>query len=145
MDGTGTKGPGVTRRAALRGVFAVGAVGGTAAAWLPIVGDDTPDDPKPVAQGPAAERFSETYRGRRIRGSAGPSPRTGPRDGMTTAATGMPEVTVDDVPLHVMRRADGTYLSEITHYESFPTLREAARAAVDELGSVRLSATHHTI
>ncbi|WP_307783780.1 tyrosinase family oxidase copper chaperone [Streptomyces spinoverrucosus] len=59
--------------------------------------------------------FDETYRGRRIRG-------TGSR------------VTVDGRPLHLMRRADGTWLSMVDHYCSYPTPLEAARAAVDELG-----------
>ncbi|MGW1538929.1 tyrosinase family oxidase copper chaperone [Streptomyces sp. NPDC002309] len=59
--------------------------------------------------------FDETYRGRRIRGSGD-------------------QVTVDGRPLHLMRRADGTWLSVIDHYCSYPTPREAARAAVDELG-----------
>lgn len=45
-----------------------------------------------------------------------------------------------------MRRADGSYLSTVTHYESFPTLLETARAAVDELGTAQLSAVSpHTI
>jgi hypothetical protein len=34
-----------------------------------------------------------------------------------------------------MRRADGTWLSMVDHYCSYPTPLEAARAAVDELGS----------
>ncbi|MFJ4472313.1 tyrosinase family oxidase copper chaperone [Streptomyces sp. NPDC089424] len=62
------------------------------------------------------DTFDETYRGRRIRGSGG-------------------QVTVDGRPLHLMRRADGTWLSMIDHYCSYPTPREAARAAVDELGT----------
>ncbi|MEW2632340.1 tyrosinase family oxidase copper chaperone [Streptomyces sp. NPDC048389] len=51
------------------------------------------------------------------------------------------EVRIDGRPLHVMRRADGTYLSLVNHYESFPTLRDVARAAVDELGDAQLSLT----
>jgi hypothetical protein len=43
-----------------------------------------------------------------------------------------------------MRRADGTYLSLDNHYESFPTLRDVARAAVDELGDAQLSLTPMT-
>jgi hypothetical protein len=38
-----------------------------------------------------------------------------------------------------MRRADGSYLSLVNHYESFPTLLDVARAAVDELGDAQLS------
>ncbi|MFG3657436.1 tyrosinase family oxidase copper chaperone [Streptomyces sp. NPDC047706] len=57
----------------------------------------------------------EMYRGRRIRVSGS-------------------RITVDGRPLHLMRRADGTWLSMIDHYCSYPTPLEAARAAVDELG-----------
>jgi hypothetical protein len=36
-----------------------------------------------------------------------------------------------------MRRADGSWLSMVDHYRSYPTPLEAARAAVDELGPGR--------
>jgi hypothetical protein len=45
-----------------------------------------------------------------------------------------------------MRRADGSYLSSVNHYESFPTPLDVARAAVDDLGGARLSLSgpiHH--
>ena len=38
-----------------------------------------------------------------------------------------------------MRRVDGSYLSNVNHYESFPTLLETARAAVDVIGSAQLA------
>ncbi|GGX64031.1 tyrosinase [Streptomyces minutiscleroticus] len=48
-------------------------------------------------------------------------------------------VTVDGRPLHLMRRADGGYLTMLDHYQSYPTPLAATRAAVDELGaSLRL-------
>src|SRR5690606_35842930 len=52
------------------------------------------------------------------------------------------EVAFDEVyrgrrPLHLMRRADGTYLTMVDHYASYPTPLAAARAAVDELGPGR--------
>ncbi|GGT40799.1 tyrosinase cofactor [Streptomyces chromofuscus] len=71
---------------------------------------------RPTGSGAA---FDETYRGRRIRGSGS-------------------QVTVDGRPLHLMRRADGTWLSMVDHYCSYPTPLEAARAAVDELGPAEL-------
>jgi hypothetical protein len=47
------------------------------------------------------------------------------------------QVTVDGRPLHLMRRADGTWLSMVDHYRSYPTALEATRAAVDELSPGR--------
>ncbi|MEV0224773.1 tyrosinase family oxidase copper chaperone [Streptomyces sp. NPDC050704] len=85
--------------------------------------------------------FDEMYRGRRIRGlrdAAGGVRLTGAD---RAAAAGRWQVTVDDRPLHVMRRADGSYLTMVDHYQSYPTPLAAARAAVDELGtSLRLRA-----
>ncbi|GAB2743367.1 tyrosinase cofactor [Streptomyces bullii] len=74
-------------------------------------------------------RFDETYRGRRITGV-----RCGGRCG--SGGSGTWHVTVDGRPLHLMRRADGSWLSMIDHYESYATPLAAARAAVDELGPV---------
>lgn len=47
-------------------------------------------------------------------------------------------MTVDGVELHVMRNADGTWISVVSHYDPVPTPRAAARAAVDELHGARL-------
>jgi hypothetical protein len=71
--------------------------------------------------------FEEVYRGRHIRGVPVPSP---------GQAAGDVEwhVTVDGRPLHLMRRADGSWLSMVDHYRSYPTPLAATRAAVDELG-----------
>ncbi|WP_344488707.1 tyrosinase family oxidase copper chaperone [Streptomyces enissocaesilis] len=148
----------LTRRVLLRTVFAAGVIAGTAGALAPILARRPGTGTRPPrangpANGPAPapERFTETYRGRHIQGTArGPAPvrRTGGAaahpghagDAMTVAA--LPddvEVRIDGRPLHVMRRADGSYLSVVNHYESFPTLLAAARAAVDELGDAQLS------
>lgn len=91
------------------------------------------------APGAAAEAvFDEVYRGRRIRGF---------RSRTRTASSGAGgdwHVTLDDQPLHLMRRADGSYLSMVDHYGSYPTPREAARAAVDQLRpGERLSGLSH--
>ncbi|GAA2250141.1 tyrosinase cofactor [Streptomyces indiaensis] len=80
--------------------------------------------------GPAGgeERFDETYRGRRIAGvrhDAGRPGESGPSEW---------HVTVDGRPLHLMRRADGSWMSMVDHYQSYATPLAAARAAVDELG-----------
>ncbi|MFD9872458.1 tyrosinase family oxidase copper chaperone [Streptomyces niveus] len=115
----------------MRGGFALGAIGGTAAALLPVLRADPREagPPPTEAAGPPAEPaepiaraelFDEMYGGRHIQG--------------TDAG-----VRIDGRPLHVMRRADGSYLSVVNHYESFPTALATARAAVDDLGGAQLS------
>ncbi|MFE5211806.1 tyrosinase family oxidase copper chaperone [Streptomyces sp. NPDC056600] len=109
--------------------------------------------PSPAGGGPRAHRhhqgapgapaaaeavFDEVYRGRRIRGFRS-------RTRVASSGTGADwHVTLDDQPLHLMRRADGSYLSMVDHYGSYPTPREAARAAVDQLRpGERLSGLSH--
>ncbi|MET8562480.1 tyrosinase family oxidase copper chaperone [Streptomyces flaveolus] len=70
--------------------------------------------------------FEETYRGRRIQGAP---VRVAGRE---TSDSDW-RITVDGSPLHLMRRADGTWLSMVDHYTSYRTPLEATRAAVDEL------------
>ncbi|MEU3630448.1 tyrosinase cofactor [Streptomyces fradiae] len=93
-------------------------------------------DPHGTAAGPGADggparvvgAFAETYRGRRIEGRP------------VAASAGGFEVLVDGRPLHLMRCADGGYLSLVNHYEAYPTALAATRAAVDELGGAVLAA-----
>ncbi|MBT2487420.1 tyrosinase [Streptomyces sp. ISL-96] len=141
------RGDSLTRRILLRGVFAMGVIAGTAGALAPILAKRPGGTAGPV-QERFAERFAETYRGRHIQGTARvtlPARAAGrvraAGDAMTVAAVRDAEVRIDGRPLHVMRRADGSYLSLVNHYESFPTLLDAARAAVDELGDAQLSAS----
>ncbi|MFF8956586.1 tyrosinase family oxidase copper chaperone [Streptomyces sp. NPDC014894] len=131
----------LTRRTALRAVFTAGVVVGTAGALAPLL-LRTSAGPERRAPGPGRdlERFAEMYRGRRIEGGATVMVPAGAGGG-PAAGTPSVEVRIDGRPLHVMRRADGSYLSHLNHYESFPTLRETARAAVDELGTARLATT----
>ncbi|GAA1260936.1 MULTISPECIES: tyrosinase family oxidase copper chaperone [unclassified Streptomyces] len=87
--------------------------------------------------------FEETYRGRHIRGARGQGPmmraHIGQRSGQDSwQRSGHWDVTVDGRPLHLMRRADGSYLSMVDHYQSYPTPLAAARGAVDELGDQML-------
>lgn len=141
--------PSPTRRIVLRAAYTAGVVAGTAGALAPILAADADtaaatDPGSGPRQGPelAPERFAEMYRGREIRGTA-----TGTRAVAAVAAAAEPgaDVRIDGRPLHIMRRADGSYLSAVNHYESFPTLVATARAAVDELGAAQLppASAHH--
>ncbi|MFF5531771.1 tyrosinase family oxidase copper chaperone [Streptomyces cinerochromogenes] len=109
-----------SRREVARGLLASAA----ALALAPVVAAS-----RPVRQAadPGAGSFDETYRGRRIQGMLVPAARR-------KAAGGEWRITVDGRPLHLMRRADGTWLSMVDHYTSYRTPLEATRAAVDEIG-----------
>ncbi|GAA0333288.1 tyrosinase family oxidase copper chaperone [Streptomyces blastmyceticus] len=143
----------VTRRNVLMTAFTAAVVTGTGAALAPVVLADQADDTAAAARngGPdvVTDSFEETYRGRRIQGrtlsTCGARP-AAYRKG-AAAAPDVPgiEISIDGRPLHVMRRADGTYLSLVNHYESFPTPLAVARAAVDRIGTAQLSltTTHH--
>lgn len=136
-----------TRRRVLRAAFtAAVAVTGTTAVLYPIVTAEEPTDerseagrsaagnaPAGPAPDPAAGGFDEIYRGRRIQGVP-----TGTADG--SEADGSPVVIlIDGRLLHVMRRADGTYVSVANHYQPFATPLDTARGAVDVIGTAKLS------
>ncbi|POX48007.1 hypothetical protein C3489_28320 [Streptomyces sp. Ru71] len=107
-----------TRREVLRGLL----VPAIALAFTPAV----TAWPRHAADGDDETAFDETYRGRHIQGVKVADARSLDEVGW--------QVTVDGRPLHLMRRADGTWLSMVDHYRSYPTPLEAARAAVDALG-----------
>ncbi|MEU7606982.1 tyrosinase family oxidase copper chaperone [Streptomyces sp. NPDC041003] len=112
-----------TRRAVLRTAFTAAVLAGTAAALAPVLRARRPR--QTLTPAPLAEE--ETYRGRHL-------------------AVDVAGVRIDGRPLHVMRRADGSYLSGINHFQSYATPMELARAAVDELGTAQLAfaaAPHH--
>lgn len=117
----------VGRRRFLVGGLVAGGVAVAAGAGLLGLGSD--------AQAVALEEFDEVYQGRRIKGWAianGDNPGN--------------EASVDGDPLHVMRNGDGTYTTSVNHYESFGSLRDATRRAVDTLGDLRPEtplAAHH--
>ncbi|MEU9959037.1 tyrosinase family oxidase copper chaperone [Streptomyces sp. NPDC050982] len=152
-----------TRRDVLRGLL----VATVAAALAPLVAASRPSRPSraepPASREPAeseaefetglASGFDEMYRGRRIRGvkdatgAADTANTDGAASGVRRVGAAGPgpggqwRVTVDDRPLHLMRRADGGYLTMVDHYQSYPTPLAAARGAVDELGgTLRLRA-----
>jgi hypothetical protein len=122
--------PEITRRRALgaaAGAAAALAVGGTAAAAARKVS---------TAADPAS--FDEVYRGRRIQGApshgGGHHGRHGGGEGHGSGYA----VRIDGEELHVMRNADGTWISVVNHYETFATPRAVARAAVEELQGAQL-------
>jgi hypothetical protein len=116
---------------------------GAAAAGLAVVGA-APAAPAATAA-PAApagvprrtdpgtpQPFDEVYLGRRIQG--GPSHGGGHHD----HHAGGWAVRIDGRELHVMRNADGTWISVVNHYEPRATPRAIARAAVLELQGASL-------
>ncbi|MFG2308574.1 tyrosinase family oxidase copper chaperone [Streptomyces sp. NPDC048566] len=111
----------VTRRGVTRGLLGSAVV----VALAPVVAASRSSRPAPSED----LSFDEVYRGRHLLGR-----RTG-SDGRVAFTGDAWLVTVDGRPLHLMRRADGGYLSMLDHYAAYPTALEAARAAVDELGA----------
>ncbi|MGW7255732.1 tyrosinase family oxidase copper chaperone [Streptomyces sp. NPDC054834] len=117
---------GGTRRNATLGLLACAA----AAALAPVAAAlRSSRHGSPAGDHPNGTAFDQTYRGRHILGMWVPE--------RGAAEDGRWHVTVDGRPLHLMRRADGTWLSMVDHYCSYRTPLEAARAAVDELGPGR--------
>ncbi|MCQ9179993.1 tyrosinase cofactor [Streptomyces sp. IBSBF 2953] len=119
--------PELSRRRALT---AAAVVAGASFAAAPAARAAEPHhDPHGGSHG-SPESFDEVYRGRRIQGR--PATGSGHHHGGGYA------VYVDGVELHVMRNADGSWISVVSHYDPVPTPRAAARAAVDELQGARL-------
>ncbi|MEV5979776.1 tyrosinase family oxidase copper chaperone [Streptomyces sp. NPDC052114] len=98
-----------------------------------------PEPPEPVTEVPPDDPpFDQMYQGRRIQGEPMAS------RGVDRGVSGEWRVTIDGRLLGLMRRADGTYLSMVDHYQSYATPLAAARGAVDELGPHEvLSGRHH--
>ncbi|MFD5394817.1 tyrosinase family oxidase copper chaperone [Streptomyces sp. NPDC127097] len=86
-----------------------------------------------------AEPFDEVYQGRHIEGWPTDDGGHGGHGGHQTGRAAGPHegmdfvVRIDNDDLHVMRNADGTWISLVNHYETFTTPRALARAAVREL------------
>ncbi|WP_340384550.1 tyrosinase cofactor [Streptomyces sp. SS7] len=115
--------PDLSRRRALT---AAAALAGATALAVPAARASAPahDHDSPAA-------FDEVYKGRRIQGRP-------TSEGGHHHHGGGYSVSVDGVELHVMRNADGTWISVVSHYDPVSTPRAAARAAVDELRGARL-------
>ncbi|MGW6909402.1 apotyrosinase chaperone MelC1 [Streptomyces sp. NPDC054940] len=117
--------PELSRRRALTAAAALATVAGVQSIAAPsasTTGHDDHHSPTP---------FDEVYKGRRIQGR----PASG---GGHQHHGGGYAVFVDEVELHVMRNADGSWISVVSHYDPVPTPRAAARAAVDELQGAAL-------
>ncbi|MFF3457099.1 tyrosinase cofactor [Streptomyces sp. NPDC002730] len=127
--------PELTRRRALGA--AATALAGLAVADLATTVLSHPAAAAPNASDPAP--FDEVYQGRRIQG--GPS-HGGGHHGNGHHGNGHHgagyAVRIDGDELHVMRNADGTWISVVNHYETFATPRAVARAAVVELQGAEL-------
>ncbi|AXE85990.1 tyrosinase family oxidase copper chaperone [Streptomyces sp. Go-475] len=125
VGAAGDGGAAGTRRGVLRGLAAAAA--GAVLAPVAVAAWPEESDGKNTAVRAGDGMFEETYRGRLIRGVPIPSPEQEVGDVDW-------HVTVDGRPLHLMRRADGSWLSMVDHYRSYPTPLAATRAAVDEMG-----------
>ncbi|MCX5195545.1 tyrosinase cofactor [Streptomyces sp. NBC_00249] len=129
----------ITRRRAL-GITAgaVTAIGAAAAVVVVRSSDKSPgapSDAKPEAKAstPAGSlpvaAIDEVYEGRRIQISLGEGGHHSP---------GLPTIKIDGKELHLMRNADGSWLTVVNHYETFPDPISAARAAVRDLQGAAL-------
>ncbi|MCT9142090.1 apotyrosinase chaperone MelC1 [Streptomyces violarus] len=110
--------PELSRRRALTATAVLAGTAGVLPAIAPATAAAGPHD--------SHGTFDEVYKGRRIQGR--PATGTGHHHHGAGYA-----VFVDGVELHVMRNADGSWISVVSHYDPVATPRAAARAAVDEL------------
>ncbi|GKQ35455.1 tyrosinase cofactor [Streptomyces sp. A012304] len=113
----------------LRGLFATAFAAALAPSLVASGSAPSASGSAGKAPGPAGddERFDETYGGHRIVGVRYDAGEDGPSAW---------HVTVEGRQLHLMRRADGSWMSMVDHYQSYATPLAATRAAVDELGPV---------
>ncbi|WP_255948883.1 tyrosinase cofactor [Streptomyces odontomachi] len=134
------------RRALLRVLAASGASVAAAAVLVPVVTASgmtgAPSGPGAMdgqAPGPMREvLFEEMYRGSHISGRRLGDDEQPPPDRYGHTHVERVEVLIDGRRLHLMRRADGSYLSMVDHFSSYPNALAAARGAVDALGTSRL-------
>lgn len=127
MPGT-THASDLTRRRMLQGA----AVALTAAAGTAVIGLSGPVSRTSAAGLGGSDEFDEVYQGRRIQGRPVTESGEGHHHG------GGYSVLIDGTPLHMMRNADGTWISVVNHYQTFTTPRGLARAAVNELQGAAL-------
>ncbi|MGW2563985.1 apotyrosinase chaperone MelC1 [Streptomyces sp. NPDC001514] len=136
----------ITRRRAMGAVAgAAAAFAATGAAKALPAARATPA----AAVSASPDAFDEVYRGRRIQGAPSPGGDHGEDHGGGHGGHGGHAghhgshgggwtVRIDGEELHVMRNADGTWISVVNHYEPLATPRAVARAAVVELQGAAL-------
>ncbi|MER6272754.1 tyrosinase family oxidase copper chaperone [Streptomyces sp900105755] len=131
--------PELTRRRALTAAAALAAAAGAQTLLAPGA------SAAGHSHGGALEPFDEVYKGRRIQGRPTAMDGMDGMDGMAGTGGGHHHghgtgyaVFVDGVELHVMRNADGSWISVVSHYAPVAGPRAAARAAVDELQGAAL-------
>ncbi|RSS78272.1 tyrosinase family oxidase copper chaperone [Streptomyces sp. WAC06614] len=93
--------------------------------------------PAPTGSVPALPDVSaldEVYQGSRIQ--IVPAAGGGHHDGHHLPS--LPTIRIDGKELHLMPNADGTWISVVNHYETFPDPVSAARAAVRDLKGAAL-------
>ncbi|MEU9038417.1 tyrosinase family oxidase copper chaperone [Streptomyces sp. NPDC048352] len=83
-----------------------------------------------------AGTVDEVYQGRRIQITPAAG---GGHHGGHHGGAALPTVRIDGRELHVMRNADGTWISVVNHYETYPDPTSLARAAVRELQGAQLA------
>ncbi|MEU9038365.1 tyrosinase family oxidase copper chaperone [Streptomyces sp. NPDC048352] len=125
----------ITRRQAL-------GIGAGAAAAVGLTACSSSSAPAPAAGASGAPKVSgapvsiptgtidEVYEGRRIQITLGPGGHHG---------VGVPTIRIDGKELHLMGNADGSWVTVVNHYESFPDPLSAARAAIRELQGAELA------
>ncbi|WP_217247705.1 tyrosinase cofactor [Streptomyces sp. AC602_WCS936] len=126
----------ISRRQAIRAggtaaaVVALGAVAARPATAGSRAAALAPSGPPRPRTDPAAP-FDEIYKGRRIEGAPLAVALSAARSSSPVPPM---DCRIDGRSLHLMRRANGEYMSMLTHYMSYPTARACVRAAVDQLG-----------
>ncbi|WP_035804627.1 apotyrosinase chaperone MelC1 [Kitasatospora mediocidica] len=123
----------LTRRRMLQGAV----VALTAATGTVVLGLTGPGAGSTAAAGlEGDDSFDEVFQQRRIQGmpmAAGTAMPSGHQHG----AMGY-QVLIDGRELHMMRNADGTWISVLDHYRTFSTPRALARSAVIALHGAQL-------
>ncbi|MCX5380972.1 tyrosinase family oxidase copper chaperone [Streptomyces sp. NBC_00091] len=121
----------ITRRQAL-------GIGAGAAAALGLTACSSSSAPAPTAGASASGKpvaiptgtIDEVYEGRRIQITLGAGGHHG---------VGVPTIKIDGNELHLMGNADGSWVTVVNHYESFPDPISAARAAIRDLQGAELA------